>query len=938
MFDVFYIGLKPGIFPHERGVSDIDQAREQSRTRFFWIVHYLCDYADWDWLWEPPPWQCHQRHAWRSQWQKDSGTYLVPKSDWQDTNYHQDMMIPRKKNLDAWNLSDDYDAKDFDFSWHPDLTDPSYIYQFGTQWQRTGGPRYVVTGATEIKYVDAPRIVKTTIDHGWHDRDAWQGTEFDWTWHPDDTEKPYIYQFGTQWQRTGGPRYIMPGATEIKYVDAPRIIKTTIDHRWHDRDAWQGIEFDWTWHPDDTEKSYIYQFGTQWQKTGGPRYIMPGATEIKYVDNPRASKKTVDPNWRIPENMNVDSFDWTWHPDDTEPPWRYQFPTQWNRAGGPEYLTPGAVDIKFVTEQVAHMLPTDRNWQIPDGIDISSFDFSWTPDPTDLPYIYQFGTQWQKTGGPRYIQPGAIEVKFLEEPRARKISKDQCWEVPENAVYHEDFDWTWHPDDTEKPYIYQFGTQWQKTGGPRYVQPGATEVKYVNQIRADIKVSDTPAVLVDHLDGAAQVTQDQIATKTAVLRRARFVDNYLDTLRRIANSADHDGYLWICSSICDYENFDFTWHPEQWQASMLHVFASDDQKFGDTFLMHVSSFRQRSQDVKLLDWYDVNFVPKLSVPRRPIPVILHDHDSQVTAVTTQQWTGPLALFTRRNFVDQPRVTVPLWRTQTRTVTPLDPGGESVVIPRDAVACIKSQLYDYPYIDRSKIYLQSNALDIVFISHGEHGAEHHWDVLCAATKHAPNRVHRINGVTGRVAAYQAAANVSTTDWFFAVFAKLQVNEDFDWSWQPDRLQQAKHYIFHAYNPVNHLVYGHQAVIAYNRRLTLENTGQGLDFTLDQAHEVVPMVSGTAYYDNDPWTCWRTAFREALKLRHSLPDVENQYRLDQWLQENNDNDLVKWSHIGAQDAMEYYDAVSGDFAELRRSYDWAWLVSYAMIKRPGLVVSH
>jgi hypothetical protein len=106
-------------------------------------------------------------------------------------------------------------------------------------------------------------------------------------------------------------------------------------------------------------------------------------------------------------------------------------------------------------------------------------------------------------------------------------------------------------------------------------------------------------------------------------------------------------------------------------------------------------------------------------------------------------------------------------------------------------------------------------------------------------------------------------------------------------------------------------------------------------LDDPHEVVPMVSGTAYYDNDPWTCWRTAFREAIKLRYSLPDVENEYRLERWLQINDENDYAKWSHIGAQDAMRYYDEVGGDFDAIKKSYEWAWLAAYAMMIHPQLV---
>jgi hypothetical protein len=180
----------------------------------------------------------------------------------------------------------------------------------------------------------------------------------------------------------------------------------------------------------------------------------------------------------------------------------------------------------------------------------------------------------------------------------------------------------------------------------------------------------------------------------------------------------------------------------------------------------------------------------------------------------------------------------------------------------------------------------------------------------------------------VAAYRAAAELSTTPWFFAVFAKLWVAEDFDWTWQPDRLQEPKHYIFHALNPVNGLVYGHQAMIAYNKQLVLENTATGLDFTLDQAHEVIPILSGTAMYDKTPWMAWRTAFRECIKLKCNT-DIESEYRLNQWI--TKDNTEGQWSLKGAEDAVEYYNQVNGNFDELRKSYDWAWLASYALIKR-------
>jgi hypothetical protein len=663
MFDVFYSGTKPNVFAHEQQADSIEQAQALSRTRYFWWINYLSDYTNFDFSFEPKPWEATQRHAWASQWQKDNGTYLVPKLGYTETNYHTFPIITRIK--ESWS-----DVFEFDYTWHSDPTDP-----------------------------------------------------------------PYIYQFGTQHQKTGGPRYATPGATEIKYITTPRVIKTSIDN----------------------------------------------------------------------------------------------------------------------------------NWVTPNNVDVESFDFTWHPDATDLPYIYQFGTQHQKTGGPQYIVIGA------------------------------------------------------------------TEIKYVDQIKIKTERVATAIYEIDHMDGnGGQILNTE--------KTIRYFDNYFDTLKRVAKNVPHEHeFVWICSSVCDYTNFDFSWHPELWQAGLLHVFPSDNEKFGDTFFMHVPTFKYRAEKCQLLEWYDLNFTD-ISVPRRPIPVITHTHDTHVEAIKNIDWAGPLAMFSTGTPANS-FPAVPLWREKTKTVVPLSPGASNVIVPKVAVPYIKTQGYDYPYIDKTQKHSTDEPLDIVFIDNGEPNAEDNFKYLkWAAERGRQARIHRSSGINGRVAAYQAAANLSTTPWFFAVFAKLEVYSGFDWSWQPDRLQEPKHYIFHALNPVNGLEYGHQAMIAYNKKLVLENTAPGLDFTLDQTHEVVPVISGTANYHYSKWVAWRTAFREVVKLKHSLPNVENEYRLAAWLDkikhEENHVENGEYSVYGAEDAVEYYDSVAGEFSELKKSYDWAWLASYAFIKR-GLI---
>jgi hypothetical protein len=883
-----------------------------------WNTQFDCEF---DYSWRPDPGDTPYIYVFGNQWwsavKMPTVKYTVPGAT--EIKY---MPYPRARlveNAANWIVPDGVEG--VDYSWVPDPGDPPYRYQFGTQHQATGGPQYCVPGATEVKYVGVLRSTINSVNmEYWSTPD--NVTDFDYTWHPDDRDPPYIYQFGTQHQATGGPRYVVPGATEVKYITAPRSVIDSIDmSMWETPD--DVTDFDYTWHPDLRDPPYIYQFGTQHQATGGPRYVVPGATEVKYVAAPRARRTNIDDCWTIPENTNLQAFDLTWHPDSRESAYIYQFVTQWNRAGGPTYTAPGATEIKYVTAQIARMLPTDRNWAIPAGIDINSFDFSWTPDITEQPYIYEFGTQWQKTGGPRYIVPGATEVKYITEPRAHKTTADDCWTVPDGADI-DSFDWTWHPDSTEQPYIYQFGTQHQRTGGPQYRLPGATDVKYIDQIRITTDRVATAIYEIDHMCGNAGQIPDTVKT-------VRYFDNYLDTLKRIAKGIpDEHEFIWICSSVCDYSNFDFSWHPEVWQAGMLHVFPSDDTKFGDTFFMHVPTFQYRADKLQLLDWYDINYMD-ISVPRRPLPVVEHNYDTHVEAVKTMDFKGPLAVYTTGGAQVIPPPAVPLWREKTKTIIPLSSGASTVIVPKVAVPYIKTQLYDYANIDRSQRHLlDDEPLDIVFIDNGEPNADYNYQHLCAvASLTWANRIQRSTGVDGRVAAYQAAAELSTTPWFFAVFAKLHVDTNFNWRWQPDRLQEPKHYIFHALNPVNGLVYGHQAMIAYNKELVLNNPGVGLDFTLDSAHEVVPILSGTAEYATSKWSAWRTAFREVIKLKASN-DVESRYRLGQWLKDST-SAYGMYSMWGAEDAVEYYNAVAGDFAELKKSYDWSWLATYAMIKR-------
>ena len=866
MFDVFYSGTKPGVLAHEQQADSIEHAQQLSRTEYFWWITYLADLSTWDWLYVPAPWQADQRHAWPSQHQIDSGIYLVPSKGYTDTNYHTAPVIHRMPDMSFWNIPDWIDPASIDTRWSPDPMEPPYVYEFPVEWgwDNIGGPQYCVPGASEIKYV-YDFVAKTKHNPlVWHQHYDFEWSDEIYRWRPIPTDPPYIYVFGNQWypaEIMPTVEYRVPGATERKYMDMGVLLPKTHGAQWS---TLHDCKWDYSWIPDPGDPPYIYVFGNQWHTAEimpTIEYAVPGATERKYMNAPIAE---------LPENPNQ--------------PWY--------------------------------------------NVIESNIDYSWVPDPGDPPYIYVFGNQWHAAEimpTVEYRMPGATERKYVDVPVAKLVVDMKLWHVPGN-VDITDMDFSWVPDPGSPPYIYQFATQHQKTGGPQYCMPGATEIKYVDMMQAEVTAEAVCIVEIDHLDGNTGFIPN-------TFKRIRYFDNYRDTLIRLAKSlvGTHE-HVWVCSSICDYTDFDFSWHPEKWQSTMLHVFPSDTQKFGDTFYMHVPTFAERAEKKQLLEWYSVNYVSRRPVPRRPMPIIQHDQDSHVDVVRTRDFAGPLAVFTQSTYMSTNLVTVPLWREQTKTIVPLNPGASSVVVPKTAIPYIKTQLYDYPYIDKTHRMLKDPPQDIVFISNGEPNAKQNFKRLTMIPR--DNRLVEVSNINGRAAAYHAAARASTTPWFFAVFAKLEVDIDFDFTWQPDRMQEAKHYIFHAKNPCNGLVYGHQAMIAYNRQLVLNNPGVGLDFTLDSPHEVVPILSGQAQYNTSAWSAWRTAFREVLKLKASLPDLENEYRLNIWLSNTVEMKNANWSQWGAEDAVEYYDEVDGDFAALKKSYEWDWLASYAFMKRSVL----
>ena len=230
------------------------------------------------------------------------------------------------------------------------------------------------------------------------------------------------------------------------------------------------------------------------------------------------------------------------------------------------------------------------------------------------------------------------------------------------------------------------------------------------------------------------------------------------------------------------------------------------------------------------------------------------------------------------------------------------------------------MYDYANIYVEKHNDVIDCFDIFYISNGEPFEEQNYKKLVDhVNKHKlKNKVKWVRNVPGRSQAYRKAAQESSTEYFYAVFAKSIPVDDFLFDYTVDRGKNKRHYIFHARLEELDLEYGTFNINLYNRTLCLNTEGDILDFTLSQKHEVVQTVSNIALLCPDNYTGWKNAFREVSKLVYwnkKKPTVETAYRIQKWKKTD-----VQWLSAGAKDAVDFIKEIDYSYDELLQTYSW------------------
>ena len=400
-----------------------------------------------------------------------------------------------------------------------------------------------------------------------------------------------------------------------------------------------------------------------------------------------------------------------------------------------------------------------------------------------------------------------------------------------------------------------------------------------------------------------------------------FVESYFKVIKSCINDIRTE-YFWVFPSFMSMKQIDLDFIPEQFEKDQIHVWYSGHPKAGlnkegNVLLIPTKQFKEQMEDLKFLrDYKDINYhmIDDLWYPailricfKLKDPVWDYNNSPQ----RFYKWMINKDLDCKvPDFFPSFWEDIKLYSFGKTNDIMLVPYKENI-----------KQFYEIDRLVHTDYDYNIKPMDIVFLSYDEPLAEERFNKLKAKYP----RTKWCKGVKGRTQAYHAAAQMSDTDYFFAVFCKNPVVDTFDFSFQPDRLKNACHYMFDCYNPIIDLQYGHGGVILYNKKLTLATFTPGLDFTLSAPHDSVPILSAISHFNETPLTAWRTAFREVIKLSLMPPSIETNHRLKKWCKLGSGKNS-NWAFNGANDAKTFFEKNRDKPKELFKSYELGWLKEY------------
>jgi hypothetical protein len=216
-------------------------------------------------------------------------------------------------------------------------------------------------------------------------------------------------------------------------------------------------------------------------------------------------------------------------------------------------------------------------------------------------------------------------------------------------------------------------------------------------------------------------------------------------------------------------------------------------------------------------------------------------------------------------------------------------------------------------------------DIIFISYNELPADLNFKKLYNRFP----RAIRVQGVKGIHQAHASAAKLSTTSMFWVVDADAEIVDNFEFNFTVPEYNIDQVYVWKSKNPINDLEYGYGGVKLLPKKLALEMNINSVDMTtsISKKFNIVDEISNITSFNTDPFSTWKSAFRECVKLSSKLIegqiDDETTHRLDAWCSVGADKKYGLFSIDGAIAGRNYGQTHKHDANALRLINDFDWL---------------
>jgi len=224
-------------------------------------------------------------------------------------------------------------------------------------------------------------------------------------------------------------------------------------------------------------------------------------------------------------------------------------------------------------------------------------------------------------------------------------------------------------------------------------------------------------------------------------------------------------------------------------------------------------------------------------------------------------------------------------------------------------------------------------DVFFISYNEINADENYSNLKSKISYAK----RLNGITGIHNAHIQAARESTTEMFWVVDADAVILENFNfkipqipyYNFQERKNFNETVHVWKSQNPINGLVYGYGGVKLLPKTLTLQMDVSKPDMTtsISEKFKVMSSISNITQFNTDPFSTWRSAFRECVKLSSNVIDryydEETDQRLKVWCNDGIENKYGEYAIDGAIEGKKYGEENIGNLEALSKINDFNWL---------------